>query len=123
MLNEGINYLWTLACDTGTAFDSANAFLGVGDSDVDEDASQTGLQATTNICYKAMQTGYPLYGSSQKATWQSIFNESEANFAWNELTVANGNSNDDVNLNRKVTSLGTKVSGEGWILRLEIILE
>lgn len=122
MLNEGINHLWTLACYSGTAFDDENSFLGVGDSSVAAAATQTGLQATTNLLYKLVDSGYPIYGSLQKATWQTTFNATEANFAWNEFTLSNGDSNSDVNLNRKVSSQGTKLVNEIWVLRLEITL-
>jgi len=36
--------------------------------------------------------------------------------------VANGNSDSAVNLNRKVSSQGTKISGQIWELTLEITL-
>jgi len=122
LLNEGINELWTILCSAGgTKFDSGNAYLGVGDSNTAADPTQTGLQATTNKLYKAMDSGYPTYGSAQKATWRSTFGDSEANFAWNEFTVANGGSDSAKNLNRKVESKGTKSSGT-WILTLDISL-
>lgn len=123
LLNEGINMLWTLVCSSsGTKFDNANAYLGVGDSSAAESATQTGLQATTNKYYKAVDASYPTYGTSQKATWRATFSGSEANFAWQEFTVANGNSDAAVNLNRKVSNQGTKISGQVWELTLEISL-
>jgi len=121
LLNEGINELFTILCSSGgTKFDNSNAYIGVGDSSTAEAASQTGLQASTNKLYKAMDTGYPTFGTSQMATWKSTFGSSEANFAWNEITVANGNSDSSVNLNRKVQSMGTKVSGAVWEVSLQI---
>lgn len=121
LLNEGINEMWTILCSSGgTKFDNTNAYLGVGDSNAAESASQTGLQAATNKLYKAMDTGFPTYGTSQKATWRSTFAGNEANFAWNEFTVANGNSDAAKNLNRKVSAQGTKISGQVWELTLEI---
>ena len=123
LLNEGINELWTLVCGTGaTKFDNANAYIGVGDSATAADATQTGLQAATNKLYKAMDGGYPTYGSSQKATWRSTFTGSDANWAWNEITVANGNSDAAKNLNRKVQAMGTKASGTTWVATQEITL-
>lgn len=122
-LNEGINLLWTLVCGgTGTVFDATNSYLGVGDSATVEAATQTGLQAVTNKLYKAMEAGYPTFGSSQKAVWRSVFNGTEANWAWNEFTVANGDSDSAVNLNRKVSVQGTKTAGQIWTLQLEITL-
>ena len=123
LLNEGINELWTLVAGTGaTKFDNANACIGVGDSATAADATQTGLQATTNKLYKAMDASYPTYGSLQKVTHRSTFGSGDANFPWNEITVANGNSDAAKNLNRKVQAMGTKASGTSWVATLEITL-
>jgi hypothetical protein len=122
LLNEGINLLWTLACGgSGTSWNSANAYIGVGDGTTSESATQTGLQGT-NKAYKAMDSGYPTYGSNQQAKWQSTYGSADANFTWNEITVANGSSDTATNLNRKVQSLGTKASGTTWIAQLTITL-
>lgn len=123
LLNEGINELWSLVCGTGgVKFDNSNAYLAVGDSSTAAAATQTGLQASTNKLYKAMDTSYPTYGTSQKATWKATFGSSEANFAWAEMSVANGNSDSADNLNRVVSAQGTKTSGQTWELTLEITL-
>lgn len=121
LLNEGIGELWDLACGLGTpdAFSNANAYLGVGDSTTAESAAHTGLQAPTNKLYKAMEASYP-QRSAQTVTWRSVFGSAEANFDWNEFTVANGNSDAAVNLNRKVSDQGTKASGQTWTLDLAI---
>lgn len=122
LLNEGINFIWTLICGgSGTPFNNANSYLGVGDGSAAEDASQTGLQGTNKL-YKKVDSGYPQYGSDQKAVWRATFGGTEANFDWNEFTVANGSSDAAVNLNRKVTSKGTKASGSTWILTLTLSL-
>jgi hypothetical protein len=121
LLNEGINELWTLACSSsGTKFDNANARLGVGTSNVAESATQTGLQGGTTT-FKAMDTGFPTYGTAQKATWRATFQSADGNHAWEEFTVDNGAAANK-NLNRKVSSQGTKVSGQVWELTLEITL-
>ena len=122
MLNEGINELWTLVCSSsGTLFDNSNAYLGVGDGTTAEDATQTGLVGTNKL-YKAMDASYPTYGTSQKATWRATFEGSDANFDWQEFTVANGSDDSAKNLNRKVSDQGTKTSGQQWQLSLEITL-
>ena len=122
LLNEGINTLWTLVCGgSATNFSNGNAYIGVGDSNAAESATQTGLQGT-NKAYKGMDSGYPTYGSAQKATWQATFGSNEANFTWNEITVANGNSDSAMNLNRKVRSMGTKASGTTWVVQVSITL-
>lgn len=124
LLNEGINELWTIvgSASSGTKFDNSNAYLGVGDSATAEDASQTGLQAATNKLYKAMDTSYPTYGTSQKITFRSTYGSSDANYDWREFTAANGNSDSAKNLNRKVSSQGTKAVGQTWELTLAITL-
>ena len=118
--NEGIGEHIDLMCGIGgTAFSNANAYLGVGDSSVAEGATQTDLQASTNKLYKAMSSGFPSR-SNQTVTFQSVFGSGDANFAWNEFTVANGSSGSAKNLNRKVSAQGTKTSGQTWTLSLAI---
>jgi hypothetical protein len=122
LLNEGITAMWNLIGGlTATAFSNANAYLGVGDSATAATASQTGLQASTNKAYVAMSATYPQV-SNQTITFQGIFDGSTGNFAWNEMTVASGNSDSAVNMNRKVSSQGTKISGQVWTLTLAITL-
>ena len=120
LLNEGITrFLNLLIGGGGTTFANANAYIGVGDSSTAASASQTGLQAATNKLYKAMEATYPQI-ASQTVTFRSVFGSSEGNFAWEEFTVANGNSDASENLNRKVSSQGTKSSGQTWTLDLTI---
>lgn len=121
LLNEGIDEAWLLVLGSGgTPYNNANAQLGVGDSTVAEAATQTDLQATTNKLYKGMNAGYPTSGT-QKATWQSDFTSTEANYAWQEFSLRNG-ATADKNLNRKVSAQGTKASGQTWTLTLDITL-
>lgn len=122
-LNEGINLLWTLVCGgAGTAYNNANSYIGVGDSTAAAVATQTGLQAVTNKLYKKVEAGYPTYGSNQKAVWRAVFNGNEANYAWQEFSLSNSDSNTGTNLNRKVSNQGTKVTSQIWTLQLEITL-
>jgi hypothetical protein len=122
LLNEGIGELLDLLGGIGgTAFSNANAYLAVGDSSTAEAASQTDLQAATNKTYKAMAATYP-QRSAQTLTFQSVFGSADANYAWNEFSVANGNSGASKNLNRKVSAQGTKASGQTWTLQLAITI-
>lgn len=122
-LHEGLNFITTKMCDgTGALFSNANSYIGVGDSAAAVTANQTGLQAITNKLYHAMDASYPTYGTNQQIVFRATFGPTDANFAWNERTVANGNSDAAVNLNRKVSSVGTKVSGETWIAELTLTL-
>jgi hypothetical protein len=122
LLNEGIGAMWDLICGLGTptAFDNANAQIGVGDSSTAEAASQTDLQAATNKTWKAMESGYP-QRSAQTVTFRSVFGSTEANYAWNEFSVRNG-ATADMNMNRKVSAQGTKASGQIWTVDVQITL-
>jgi len=123
-LVEGMNYMWRLILgESGlTPFNAANAHIGVGDGTTAESETQTGLQGS-NKYYKGMASGYP-QGPSQagdkKAVFRAVFGADEANFAWNEVTVANGNSDAAVNMLRIVASKGTKSSGEEWTAEVEV---
>jgi hypothetical protein len=120
LLNEGITALLNLLTGAAeTAFSNANSYLGVGDSSTAAAAGQTGLQASSNKLYKAMEATYPQI-SDQSVTFRSVFTSDEANFAWEEFTAANGNSDSADNLNRKVSAQGTKASGQTWQLDLTI---
>ena len=122
LVNTGINEMWKLiAGGTATAFNNANAYLGVGDSDTVAGATQTDLLAVTNKLRKAMNATYPVLGTSQKITFQSDFGADEANFEWKEFAVFNAGSA-GVMMNRKVSSQGIKASGQTWRLSLEITL-
>lgn len=103
-----------------TAFNNANAYIGVGDSTTAFSASQTDLQASTNKLRKAMDSGYPTR-SNNTMTFRSTFGTSEANFAWNEWGVFNASSGGTM-LNRKVESLGTKTSAQSWQITVDVTL-
>ena len=122
MLNEGIAELWDIVINAGTPtkFDNTNARLGVGDSSTAEAATQTDLQAATNKTYKAMSASYP-QRSAQTVTWRAVFTSAEANYAWNEFVIDNGGTALKT-LNRKVSSQGTKASGQTWTLDVSVTL-
>lgn len=123
LLSEGIGELWDLVCGLGApaAFSNANAYIGVGDSTTAESAAHTDLQASTNKTYKAMAATYP-QRSGTTVTFQSVFGSSDANYAWQEFTVANASSGTGKNLNRKVSNQGTKASGQTWTVQLQITI-
>lgn len=126
LLNEGIQRLIDLLIAAGgVSYNNANAFIGVGDTATAEAATQTELQATAaaaNRFYKAMNATYPIR-TLQSCDWRSDFTTTEANFVWNEWTIAAGTTGASgagfltgtTNLNRKVQSLGTKTTGT-WTL-------
>jgi hypothetical protein len=121
LLNEGINEMWKLICGgTATAYNNTNARIGVGNGSTPAaDAEQAGLQGGSTA-FKAMEGGYPTSGTNQKAIFKSSFGAEDGNFAWEEWTVDNG-AVADLNLNRKVESLGTK-SGGTWTLEVSTTL-
>lgn len=132
LLNEGIARLEDLLIAAGgTSYANANAYIGVGDTNTAASASQTELQATQNAAnrfYKAMNATYPSR-ASQTVTWQADFTSSEANFHWQEWTVAAGATTSSgsgflvgtTNLNRKVEDLGTKATGT-WTLSAAVTI-
>ncbi len=120
-LNEGLNALFTLIAGTGeTKFDNTNAYIGVGDSTALEAATQGDLQASTNKLYVGMDANFPTYGTLQQAVWRASFAAAQANFAWNEVTLANGSSGAAKNFNRKVQTMGTKPNNQTWPIVLTI---
>ena len=122
LLNEGITSLLTLLIGGAeTAFNNANAYIGIGDSTTAASAAQTGLQAVTNKAYKAMDDTYPQV-SGQTVTFRSTFGPSDGNYNWREFTVANGNSDSAKNLNRKSESHGTKTEPDSWVVQLQVTI-
>jgi hypothetical protein len=132
LLNEGIQRLLDLLIVAGgTGYNNANAFIGVGDTNTAEAATQTELQATQNAAnrfYKGMVATWP-QRTAQTVDWKSDFTTGEANFAWAEWTIAAGATTASgsgflvgtTNLNRKVQSLGTKASGT-WTLTASLTI-
>lgn len=110
LTNVGRNHLTGLAIGEAlTAFNNANARLGVGDSNTAFAAAQTDLQAAANKFRKAMDATYP-QRTTNVLTFRASFATGEANFAWEEVGIFNAAAAGEM-LNRKVQSLGTKVSG------------
>lgn len=118
----GLNHLaGAIIGEALTAFNNANAYLGVGDSTTAFSVGQTALQAATNKLRKAMMASFPTRAGAV-LTFKSSFGPSEANFVWNEWGVFNAPSSGTM-LSRKVESpsLGTKSSGT-WELTVTLTL-
>jgi hypothetical protein len=121
LLNEGIALLLDLLIGAGgTAYNNANARIGVGESSAAEAASQGGLQGGTTT-FRPMESSYP-NRSNQTATWRAVFGGSDANNAWNEFTVVNASSDTGTNLNRRVSAQGTKASGQTWTVDISLTI-
>lgn len=99
---------------TYTAFNNANAYLGVGDSTAVFAATQTDLQAATNKDRQPMEATYPSRVANVE-TLRAIWGTSEGNFAWEEWGVFNASTAAEM-LSRKVESLGTKTNAASWQL-------
>lgn len=97
-----------------TAWNNANAYLGVGDSSTAFVNTQTDLQAATNKTRVAMMATYPSR-SANAMTFQSSFGSAVANYVWAEVACFNASSAGTM-LFRFVQALGTKASGSTWQL-------
>lgn len=121
LLNEGKARLHNLLTGVaGANYGNAAAYLGVGDSAVAEQVTDTGLLAAVNKFWRPMEATYPIWTAPNKTTWRSVFGTTEANYAWNEFTVVNASTDTGDNLNRKTSAQGTKTAGQTWTLDLEI---
>ena len=124
LTTTGINALWTaLTGGSITAFNNANARIGVGDGNgsvPSVSASDTDLTATTNKLRKGMDATYPSVSLSN-VTFRSTFGSADANFAWNEWGIFNSSSGGTM-LNHKGQAFGTKVAGATWILSVTLSL-
>jgi len=114
------DYVASLTTGTGTAFNNASSYIGVGDSTTAFSAAHTDLQAATNKLRKAMDATYPQVATNV-ITFRSTFATSDANFAWQEWGVFNASSAGTM-MNRKVESLGTKTSAQTWQFTVTITL-
>ena len=120
LLGEGVTEMWNLIAGLGgTPFNNANSYLGVGDSTTPADASQTGLQGTK--LYKPVDPTYPQI-MNQTITYRATFDSGEAGWAWQEFTLANGDSDNAINICRKVEDHSTKPSADTWVVSLSITL-
>jgi hypothetical protein len=120
-LDQGVNLIWRAVNGQAvTYFDNANAYIGLGDSNTAVSKSQTGLQGA-NRSYVGMDSGFPSI-SGRDTTFQATFGQSQANFAIEEFTIANGGSNSATNLNRKVQNLGTKSSNTTYQVKVTVTI-
>lgn len=98
-----------LAAAGGTAFNNANAYIGIGDSSTAAAVGQTDLQAATNKLRKAMDATFPSR-SGQVMTYKSTFATTDANYAWNEIGLFNASSAGSMFSRAVISSPFTKTS-------------
>lgn len=121
LVNAGRDHLAAAAIgEAVSAFNNANARIGVGDSATAGDATATDLLAATNKFRKAMDATYP-QRTGNTLTFRSTFGTAEANFTWNEWGVFNAGSGGTM-LNRRVEALGTKPSTQSWQFTVTLTL-
>lgn len=127
LMYGGASALWDLliAAGTVTAFNNANAYIGVGNSSTAAAATQTDLQGASKH-REAMDATYPSHtdgttSGSATVTFKSTFESGDAEFAWNEWGIFNASSGGRM-LNRKVQSFGTKPASTAWALTVTITL-
>lgn len=117
-LNEGIQRIWDLVIGAQTRlFNNTNARVGVGNSTTAAAATDTGLLGASTAL-KAMDATFPSR-SGQEVTFRGTFGTADANFAWEEFTVDDGDVT-PINLNRKVQAEGTKTSTQTRILEVKL---
>lgn len=128
LLNAGINFLLNIliggSAVTYPPWSNANANLTVGDSSTAAAATQTDMQAATNLATAGMDATFPSV-TNQTVSFKATFGSGVANFAWNEVGAKNGAgaiSSTIKMLNRKVASFGTKVAGSTWTMQLDITI-
>lgn len=92
-----------------TAFNTANAHICVGNGTAAFAATQTDLQGASKA-RKAMDATYPQVAGGVM-TFRSTFGTADANFAWEELAVANASAAGTI-MNREVENNGTKATSE-----------
>lgn len=120
LVTAGITAMLNLLIGAGgTAFNNANANLGVGDSATAAAIGQTDLQAGANKARASMVATYPQV-STNTVTFRSDFTGAVANYAWAEWGTFNAAAAGTM-LNRKVEALGTKASGT-WTLTVTITI-
>lgn len=112
------------ATNTATRIGAGNGSTAaaVGDTDLSAAAG------SSNRWFQVMDATYP-QAAAGVITVRGTFASADGNFAWNEWgidigtpTVSSGNTVAATLLNRKVASLGTKVSGAVWTLTATLTL-
>lgn len=103
-----------------TAYDKTNAYIAVGDDSTAEEATQTGIKATSNKATAKMDGGYPQVDGRQMI-FRASFDDDSANFDWHEICIYNAAEYGGKAMNRKVADLGTKKTGT-WAVQVTVSL-
>ena len=121
----GASAFWDLLTGGGTqtAFNNANAYIGVGENAGAAVIGSTDLLGAT-LKRNAMEATYPLHTDgetigAEDCVFKASFATGEANFAWEEWGVFNAAAAGRM-LQRKAESLGTKTSAAVWTLTVTL---
>ncbi len=117
MADLGINLMLDLLIGGGgTDYDNTNGYLGVGNSAVAADSTQTDLQgaSTARVIIDAIATI-----AAETLTFVATFGAAAGNFAWEEVGIFNGAAGGTM-LTRSVSALGTKAAGATWVLTITL---
>ncbi|MDQ3540462.1 MAG: hypothetical protein M3440_07215 [Chloroflexota bacterium] len=109
----GRDHLVGAITGAGTAFNNANAQLGVGNSTAVFAAAQTDLQGASKT-RKAMDATYPTVATNV-ITSRSTFGTADGNHAWDEVGLFNAATAGTM-FSRVVVALGTKTSASTFVL-------
>lgn len=115
------------ASNRATFFNGSNAYIGVGNGTATASPADTNLTGTSKQ-FKLVDSGYPQLPSfdpngTRQAVWMATFGPNDANFAWNEVGLANADLNTNaygILFNRANVSWGTKTSSDTWTVSLTI---
>lgn len=100
-----------------TAFNNANAHIGVGNGVVAFDKTDTDLGGASKF-RQAMEATFPNL-STNVMQFRSLVGTGDGNFAWAEWGVFNASSAGTM-LSRKVEALGTKTSAQSWQITVDL---
>jgi hypothetical protein len=103
-----------------TAFDSSNAYIGVGNSAAAFVDTQTDLQGASKS-YQPMRPGFPSVVGNEME-FEARFDEETGNHAWLEVGIFNA-ATAGLMMGRFLQSLDTKTSDEIWDLNVKISIE
>lgn len=114
LLTAGATAMWQKLAGQGavTSYDAANAYLCAGTSNAAPAVGQTDMQGATKF-RKIVDAAPTISGNG--IVFVSTFGATEANFAWEEVGIAN-HATAGILLNRVAQTFGTKAVGMQWVL-------
>jgi hypothetical protein len=127
LVNAGIQRLEDLLIGAGgTAYNTANSRIGVGNSSTAAVATQTDLQAAAGAANRQFKLiSSAVSRTTNTITWVATFASGEAQFVWNEWCIDNGTADGTTvvapMLNRKVANPGTKGAAV-WVFTVTLTI-